>query len=135
MTPKEYKDNIHDFIAEFLDYYSLNDLNFDISCWDLNKYSSFGLNIGKIDNNFVYQKFNINEYKDRLVSLLQNIITEYNVGNVEIDPSLVNVYSHNRKGEPVKTMYFTLKAFSNTRFEEPIERIQLTIIRKNDRYS
>jgi hypothetical protein len=27
-------------------------------------------------------------------------------------------------------MYFDLKGFSNTRFEEPIERIELTIIRK-----
>jgi hypothetical protein len=128
MTSKEYKDNIQVFITEFLDYYRLNDLNFDISCWDLREYSSYSLHIGKIDN-FVYQKFNINEYKDRLVSLLQNIITEY---NVQTEPSLVNVYSHNRKGEEVKTMYFTLKAFSNTRFKEPIERIELRIIRKND---
>jgi len=91
MTSKEYKDNIQVFITEFLDYYRLNDLNFDISCWDLREYSSYSLHIGKIDN-FVYQKFNINEYKDRLVSLLQNIITEY---NVQTEPSLVNVYSHN----------------------------------------
>lgn len=128
MTSKEYKDNIRTFTTEFLDYYSLNDLNFEISAWDLSEYSSYSLHIGKVDN-FVYQKFNINEYKDRLVSLLQNIITEY---NVEKEPSLVNVYSYNRKGEAVKTMYFTLKAFSNTRFEEPIERIEIKIIRKND---
>ncbi len=130
MISKEYIENIRDFTTEFLDYYNLNDLNFEIYAWNLHDYSSYSLNIGKIDN-FLYQKFNINEYKDRLVSLLQNIITEYNVGNVDIDTSLVNIYSRNRKGESVKTMYFTLKAFSNTRFEEPIERIEL-IIRKND---
>jgi hypothetical protein len=128
MTSKEYKDNITVFINEFLDYYRLNDLNFDISIWDFRDYSSFTLNIGKNDN-FKYQKFNINDYKDRLVSLLQNIITEY---NVVTKPSIVNVYSHNRKGEAVKTMYFTIKAFSNTRFDEPIERIELRIIRNND---
>lgn len=126
MTSKEYKENIRTFTNEFLDYYSLNDLNFEISAWDLSKYSSYSLHIGKVDN-FVYQKFNINEYKDRLVSLLQNITTEYVCCT---DPALITVHSINRRGESVKTMYFDLKGFSNTRFEEPIERIELTIIRK-----
>lgn len=128
MTSKEYKDNIHDFTTEFLDYYSLNDLNFDISAWDLSEYSLYSLHIGKIDN-FVYQKFNINEYKDRLVSFLQNITTEYVCSK---SPALITVSSINRRGESVETMYFDLKGFSNTRFEEPIERIKIKIIRKND---
>ena len=129
MTSKEYKDNIRTFTTEFLDYYRLNELDLVISDWNFHDYSLYNLNICKIENVSKYLTFNINEYKDRLVSLLQNITIEY---NVEKEPSLVNVYSYNRKGDTIKTMYFTLKAFSNTRFEEPIERIVIKIIRKND---
>ena len=131
MTSKEYKDNILSFTTEFLDYYRLNELDLTISSCDFREFSMYSLHIYKfnVDNVTKNILFNINEYKDRLVSLLQNIITEY---NVEKEPSLLNVYSYNRKGEAVKTMYFTLKAFSNTRFEEPIERIEIKIIRKND---
>ena len=128
MTSKEYKDNIQVFITEFLDYYRLNDLNFEISAWDLSEYSSYSLHIGYTKLS-TFQKFNINEYKDRLVSLLQNITTEYTCLK---NPALITVHSINRKGEVVKTMYFDLKAFSNTRFEEKIERIELKIIRNND---
>lgn len=127
MTSKEYKENIRTFTNEFLDYYSLNDLNFEISAWDLSKYSSYSLHIGKVDN-FVYQKFNINEYKDRLVSFLQNITTEYVCSK---SPALITVSSINRRGESVETMYFDLKGFSNTRFEEPIEKIKIQIIRND----
>ena len=129
MTSKEYKDNIRTFTTEFLDYYRLNELDLVISDWNFRDYSLYNLNICKIENVYKYLTFNINEYKDRLVSFLQNITIEY---NVEKEPSLVNVYSYNRKGDTIKTMYFTLKAFSNTRFEEPIERIEIKIIRKND---
>jgi hypothetical protein len=129
MTSKEYKDNIRDFTTEFLDYYRLNNLDLAISSCDFREFSMYSLHIYKfnVDNVSCNILFNINEYKDRLVSFLQNVTTEY---VCSADPELITVHSINRRGESVKTMYFDLKAFSNTRFEEPIERIELTIIRK-----
>lgn len=128
MTSKEYKDNIRTFTTDFLDYYRLNELDLEISDWNFSDYSLYNLNICKLNTfSLRYLTFNINEYKDRLVSFLQNITTEYVCSK---SPALITVSSINRRGESVKTMYFDLKGFSNTRFEEPIERIELTIIRK-----
>jgi hypothetical protein len=129
MTSKEYKENILSFTTEFLDYYRLNELDLTISSCDFREFSMYSLHIYKFNVHNVTKNilFNINEYKDRLVSFLQNITTEYVCCT---DPALITVHSINRRGESVKTMYFDLKGFSNTRFEEPIERIELTIIRK-----
>lgn len=127
------------FSKEFLDYYDLNDLtmtNNSNRYTNPDPYTQHLIRI--IDNSpgtetYLYKPYNLNTYKDRLVSFLQNFIVEF---EVETEPALITIYSH-KKGsltEPpcrkIKTLYFDLKSFSNTSITEPIDYIELKLIEK-----
>lgn len=131
------------FSKEFLDYYDLNDLTMtnnsnhftNPNVYD-RSYTEHLIRI--IDNSpgtetYLYKPYNLNTYKDRLVSFLQNFISEF---EVETEPSLITIYSH-KKGSltehpcrKIKTLYFDLKSFSNTSITEPIDYIELKLIEK-----
>ena len=129
------------FSKEFLDYYDLNDLTMtnnsnhftNPNVYD-RSYTEHLIRI--IDNSpgtetYLYKPYNLNTYKDRLVSFLQNFISEF---EVETEPSLITIYSHKKVSltEPrkIKTLYFDLKSFSNTSITEPIDYIELKLIEK-----
>ena len=120
------------FSKEFLDYYDLNDLTMLVTNWS--EFESNNSNqhlIRIIDNSpgtetYVYKPYNLNIYKDRLVSFLQNFIVEF---EVETEPALITIYSH-KQGSLVKTLYFYLKSFSKTSITEPIDYIELKLIEK-----
>jgi hypothetical protein len=117
------------FSKEFLDYYDLNDLTMtnNSNHFTDKNYTQHLIRI--IDNSpgtetYLYKPYNLNTYKDRLVSFLQNFISEF---EVETEPALITIYSH-KKGSLVKTFYFDLKSFSNTSITEPIDYIELKLI-------
>lgn len=120
------------FSKEFLDYYDLNDLTMLVTNWS--EFESNNSNqhlIRIIDNSpgtetYVYKPYNLNTYKDRLVSFLQNFMVEF---EVETEPVLITIYSH-KQGSLVKTLYFDLKSFSKTSITEPIDYIELKLIEK-----
>ena len=131
------------FSKEFLDYYDLNDLTMtnnsnhftNPNVYD-RSYTEHLIRI--IDNSpgtetYLYKPYDLNTYKDRLVSFLQNFISEF---EVETEPSLITIYSHKKVSltEPpcrkIKTLYFDLKSFSNTSITEPIDYIELKLIEK-----
>ena len=129
---------ITSFSKEFLDYYDLNDLTMtNNSNHFRNPNRSYTQHLIRIIDNspgtetYLYKPYNLNTYKDRLVSFLQNFISEF---EVETEPALITIYSH-KKGsltEPpcrkIKTLYFDLKSFSNTSITEPIDYIELKLI-------
>ena len=136
---------ITSFSKEFLDYYDLKDLTMSNNSnrftnpnvydsvektWFITEsYTQHLIRI--IDNspgipNSLYKPYNLNTYKDRLVSFLQNFIVEF---EVETEPALITIYSH-KQGSLVKTLYFDLKSFSNTSITEPIDYIELKLIEK-----
>ena len=117
------------FSKEFLDYYDLNDLTMtnNSNHFTDKNYTQHLIRI--IDNSpgtetYVYKPYNLNTYKDRLVSFLQNFIVEF---EVETEPVLITIYSH-KQDSLVKTLYFDLKSFSNTSITEPIDYIELKLI-------
>ena len=119
------------FSKEFLDYYDLNDLTMtnNSNRFTDKNYTQHLIRI--IDNSpgtetYVYKPYNLNSYKDRLVSFLQNFIVEF---KVETEPALITIYSH-KQGSLVKTLYFDLKSFSNTSITEHIDYIELKLIEK-----
>ena len=119
------------FSKEFLDYYDLNDLTMtnNSNRFTDKNYTQHLIRI--IDNSpgtetYVYKPYNLNSYKDRLVSFLQNFTTEF---EVETEPALITIYSH-IQGSLVKTLYFDLKSFSNTSITEHIDYIELKLIEK-----
>ena len=119
------------FSKEFLDYYNLNDLTMSNNSnrFTDKNYTQHLIRI--IDNspgipNSLYKPYNLNTYKDRLVSFLQNFIVEF---EVETEPALITIYSH-KQGSLVKTLYFDLKSFGNTSMTEPIDYIELKLIEK-----
>lgn len=129
------------FSKEFLDYYDLNDLTMTNSSNNFTNWERANLGfhdrnytqhlIRIIDNSpvtetYVYKPYNLNTYKDRLVSFLQNFIVEF---EVETEPALITIYSH-KQGSLVKTLYFDLKSFSKTSITEPIDFIELKLIEK-----
>ena len=119
------------FSKEFLDYYDLNDLTMTNNS---NRFTDKTQHLIRIiDNSFtpfsstsLYKPYNLNTYKDRLVSFLQNFIVEF---KVETEPALITIYSH-KKGSLVKTLYFDLKSFSKTSITEPIDYIEFKIIQR-----
>ena len=123
---------ITSFSKEFLDYYDLNDLTMtNNSNHFRNPNRSYTQHLIRIIETYLYKPYNLNTYKDRLVSFLQNFISEF---EVETEPALITIYSH-KKGsltEPpcrkIKTLYFDLKSFSNTSITEPIDYIELKLI-------
>ena len=131
------------FSKEFLDYYDLNDLtmtNNSNHFTNPNVYDrSYTEHLIRIIDNSpclagsLYKSYNLNTYKDRLVSFLQNFISEF---EVETEPSLITIYSHKKVSltEPpcrkIKTLYFDLKSFSNTSITEPIDYIEFKIIQR-----
>ena len=134
---------IMSFSKEFLDYYDLNDLTMTNSSNNFTNWEKVNLGfpdrnytqhlIRIIDNSpgtetYIYKPYNLNIYKDRLVSFLQNFTTEF---EVEKEPALITIYSH-KQGSLVKTLYFDLKAFSNTSITEPIDYIELKLIQNNE---
>lgn len=139
---------IMSFSKEFLDYYDLNDLVMTNSSNNFTNWERANLGfhnrnytqhlIRIIDNSpgtetykqhiSLYKPYNLNTYKDRLVSFLQNFTTEF---EVEKEPALITIYSH-KQGSLVKTLYFDLKAFSNTSITEPIDYIELKLIQNNE---
>lgn len=117
------------FSKEFLDYYDLNDLTMTNNSNHFTEKNYTQHLIRIIDNSpgtetYVYKPYNLNTYKDRLVSFLQNFIVEF---EVETEPALITIYSH-KQGSLVKTLYFDLKSFSNTSITEPIDYIELKLI-------
>ena len=119
------------FSKEFLDYYDLNDLTMtNNSNHFRNPNRSYTQHLIRIIDNspgtetYLYKPYNLNTYKDRLVSFLQNFIVEF---EVETEPALITIYSH-KQGSLVKTLYFDLKSFSNTSITEPIDYIELKLI-------
>lgn len=134
---------IMSFSKEFLDYYDLNDLTMTNSSNNFTNWEKVNLGfpdrnytqhlIRIIDNSpgtetYIYKPYNLNIYKDRLVSFLQNFTTEF---EVEKEPALITIYSH-KQGSLVKTLYFDLKSFSNTSITEPIDYIELKLIQNNE---
>ena len=126
------------FSKEFLDYYDLNDLTMTNNSNHFTEKNYTQHLIRIIDNSpgtetYVYKPYNLNTYKDRLVSFLQNFISEF---EVETEPALITIYSHKKVSltEPpcrkIKTLYFDLKSFSNTSITEPIDYIELKLIEK-----
>jgi hypothetical protein len=117
------------FSKEFLDYYDLNDLTMTNNS---NRFPDKTQHLIRIIDNstgtetYVYKPYNLNIYKDRLVSFLQNFIVEF---EVETEPVLITIYSH-KQGSSVKTLYFDLKSFSKTSITEPIDYIELKLIEK-----
>lgn len=117
------------FSKEFLDYYDLNDLTMTNNS---NRFTDKTQHLIRIIDNTptpfsstsLYKPYNLNTYKDRLVSFLQNFIVEF---EVETEPALITIYSH-KQGSLVKTLYFDLKGFSNTSITEPIDYIELKLI-------
>ena len=121
------------FSKEFLDYYDLNDLTMtNNSNHFRNPNRSYTQHLIRIIDNspgtetYLYKPYNLNTYKDRLVSFLQNFIVEF---EVETEPVLITIYSH-KQDSLVKTLYFDLKSFSNTSITEPIDYIELKLIEK-----
>ena len=113
------------FSKEFLDYYDLNDLTMtnNSNHFTDKNYTQHLIRI--IDNSpGIYKPYNLNTYKDRLVSFFQNFIVEF---EVETEPVLITIYSH-KQDSLVKTLYFDLKSFSNTSITEPIDYIELKLI-------
>jgi hypothetical protein len=117
------------FSKEFLDYYDLNDLTMNNNS---NRFPDKTQHLIRIIDNstgtetYIYKPYNLNTYKDRLVSFLQNFTSEF---EVETEPALITIYSH-KKGSSVKTLYFDLKSFSKTSITEPIDYIELKLIEK-----
>lgn len=119
------------FSKEFLDYYDLNDLTMtNNSNHFRNPNRSYTQHLIRIIDNspgtetYLYKPYNLNTYKDRLVSFLQNFISEF---EVETEPALITIYSY-KQDSLVKTLYFDLKSFSNTSITEPIDYIELKLI-------
>jgi hypothetical protein len=70
------------FSKEFLDYYDLNDLTMTNNS---NRFPDKTQHLIRIIDNspgtetYIYKPYNLNTYKDRLVSFLQNFTTEFEV--------------------------------------------------------
>ena len=123
---------ITSFSKEFLDYYDLNDLTMTNNSNRYTNHDPYTKHLIRIIDNspgtetYVYKPYNLNTYKDRLVSFLQNFIVEF---EVETEPALITISSH-KQGSLVKTLYFDLKSFSKTSITEPIDFIELKLIEK-----
>jgi hypothetical protein len=106
--------DIREFNKEFLDYYGLD--NLIINVYDKG-YKRPHIHIAQKD----YKPFNISEFKDSLTSFLLSFINEFEVVR---DPVLMYVFSK-VDSKSVKTCFFNMKGFSETRFSEKIDYIQL----------
>lgn len=109
------KEDLLSFCETFRDYYDLK-LRTHINITDI-KDKKLTIQILPDKNE---HDFDISKHIDSLVGFVSCLDSEYGI-------DMIKAFSYNRKGESVVTHFSNIKAFSNTRFQERINNIQLII--------